>query len=81
MADNKDKKNMTLRETLDGITFKNRDISKIRALQAENAKLKDQIGRRKSGSREISSAKIQGLQSLRPDLGNQFVSGSRMRKV
>jgi len=72
MDDNKYKKNPSLKETLDKITFKNNEIAKISALQKENAKLKDQIGRRKSGSRQVSSAKIQGLQSLRVNLGGQF---------
>jgi uncharacterized protein YpuA (DUF1002 family) len=72
MDDNKYKKNPSLKETLDKITFKNNEIAKISALQNENARLKDQIGRRKSGSRQVSSAKIQGLQSLRANLGGQF---------
>ena len=72
MDEYKDKKNLSLKETLDKITFKNKDVQKISALQSENARLKDQIGRRKQDSRQGSSIKIQGLQSLRGNLGRQF---------
>lgn len=68
----KDKK-ISVKERLDAVAAKNEQIKMIDDLQNENAKLKDQIGKRKKGSREPSAAgRIQGLQTIKNSLGTQF---------
>lgn len=65
-----EEKKKTLAETLDAITFKNKQISDITNLQNENARLKDMIG---SKARKRSSApSISGLETLKNTLGKQF---------
>jgi hypothetical protein len=57
----------TLQQQLDSITFKNEQAQKIIALQKDEQRLKDNLGRNKA--RRISSAgRIAGLQTL----GNSF---------
>ena len=68
-----DKKKLTLKEELESIPFKNRDIAKIRELQGENMRLKDQLGRKNKPSRSTSPIKIAGLQGLRGNLGGQDI--------
>ena len=68
-----DKKKLTLKEELESIPFKNRDIAKIRELQSENMRLKDQLGRKNKMSRSTSPMKLIELQGLRSSLGNQNV--------
>jgi hypothetical protein len=51
-----------LQETLDGITFKNSQVQKIREIQEGKSKVKDSVGRAKQ--RVSSSSKIKGLQGL-----------------
>ena len=51
-----------LQETLDGITFKNSQIEKIKNMQAGKEKLKDNLGRYKQ--KVSSAAKAKGLQGL-----------------
>ena len=68
----KDKK-VNVKERLDEVAAKNEQIKMIDELQNENARLKDQIGQRKRGSRPQNAAsRIQGLQSLKNSLGTQF---------
>lgn len=52
MSDNKKEK--TLSEDLNDITFKNDAVKKIKALQYENAKLKDYMGRKQKQERQRS---------------------------
>lgn len=68
-----DPKKKTLKETLDEIPFKNKDIQVIAALKSENMKLKDQLGRKSKSSSESSTPVIRGLQTLKGDLGGQFL--------
>jgi hypothetical protein len=71
----KDKK-VNVKERLDEVAAKNDQIKMIDELQNENARLKDQIGKRKRGSRQESSAgRIQGLQTIKNTLGRQFMRG------
>jgi hypothetical protein len=66
---------INIKERLDAVGAKNNQIKMIADLQSENASLKDQIGRRKKGSREPSAAgRIQGLQTIKNTLGRQFMS-------
>ena len=65
---------INIKERLDAVGAKNNQIKMIADLQAENANLKDQIGRRKKTSREPSAAgRIQGLQTIKNTLGRQFM--------
>lgn len=75
MAEKKEEnKKVNVQERLDAIAAKNDQIKMIDDLQSENARLKDQIGRRKKGSREPSAAgRIQGLQIIKNTLGRQFM--------
>jgi len=75
MAEEKksEEKKVNLKERLDEVGAKNDQIKMIEDLQSENARLKDQIGKRKKGSRESSAAgRIQGLQTIKNSLGTQF---------
>jgi hypothetical protein len=56
-------KKPTLKEELDSIAFKNRDINMIRDLKQENAKLKDKLGRGRKSSGD-SGIGIAGLARL-----------------
>ena len=58
-----------LKQGLDDISFKNNQIKMIRDLQNENTKLKQTTGRK---ARQASMPKIQGLGSLKGNLGMQF---------
>jgi hypothetical protein len=70
--ENKDKK-VNVKERLDEVAAKNYQIKMIEDLQSENARLRDQIGKRKRGSRSESAAsRIQGLQIIKNTLGKQF---------
>jgi hypothetical protein len=60
----------TLAQKLNAIAAKNSQIVAVRNMQQEKEKLKDKIGRKKSSG---SSTKIQGLEGLRPGLGQQFI--------
>jgi hypothetical protein len=57
------KKEVTLQETLDAITFKNEQARKIKAIQEGKEKLKDRIGRNKN-TKQSSFSRIKGLQGL-----------------
>ena len=57
-----------LKNTADSIAAKNKQIDDIKALQSENKKLKDVIGKRAKGG-QSSVTKINGLQTLNPALG------------
>ena len=66
---------INIKERLDAVGAKNNQIKMIADLQNENASLKNQIGRRKQGSRQPSAAgRIQGLQTIKNTLGRQFMS-------
>lgn len=56
--------------SLNDISFKNNQIKMIRDLQNENVRLKDLAGGKKA--RQAGMPKIQGLGTLRGDLGMQF---------
>ena len=57
----------TLQQQLDAITFSNKQAQKIKAIQQDKQRLKDNLGRNKA--RRVSSAgRIAGLQTL----GNSF---------
>lgn len=60
----------SLVQKLNDIAAKNSQIIAVRNMQQEKQKLKDRIGRKKPSA---SSTKIQGLEGLRPGLGQQFV--------
>lgn len=60
----------TLAQKLNDIAAKNSQIIAVRNIQQEKERLKDRIGRKKSSG---SSSKIQGLEGLRPGLGQQFI--------
>lgn len=65
------KKTISLQQKMNDITFKNDQIKMVRDLQSENAKLKQMVGNR--GSKKGAQApKIQGLQTLKGNLGRQF---------
>jgi len=62
-----------LKEVLDAVTFKNKQVADVSDLQSENKKLRDMISSQKKSSRGPSSAgRISGLQGLNPRLGQQF---------
>lgn len=60
-----------LGKRMDEITFKNDQVKMMRDLQAENAKLKQIVGR-KGGRRQSEIPRIQGLATLKGNLGRQF---------
>lgn len=60
-----------LKKKMDEITFKNDQVKMVRDLQSENAKLKQMVGRR-GGRSQSSMPKIQGLATLKGNLGRQF---------
>lgn len=66
------KSTTSLQQKMNDITFKNEQIKMVRDLQSENAKLKQMIGNR-GGKRGASTPKIQGLQTLKGNLGRQFM--------
>jgi hypothetical protein len=59
---------------LNDISFKNNQVKMIRDLQNENVRLKEMAGRGKA--RQASMPKIQGLGTLKGNLGMQFRGGS-----
>jgi len=65
------KKTIDLNKTMNEITFKNDQVKMVRDLQAENAKLKQIVGNR-GGKRRAETPRIQGLQTLKGNLGRQF---------
>lgn len=65
------KKTIDLQKRMDEITFKNDQVKMVRDLQAENAKLKQMVGR-KGGRRQADTPRIQGLATLKGNLGRQF---------
>lgn len=65
------KKTVNLQQKMDDITFKNEQIKMVRDLQSENAKLKQMVGNR-GGRRRAETPRIQGLQTLKGNLGRQF---------
>lgn len=62
-----------LKQGLDDISFKNNQIKMIRDLQNENAKLKQMTGRK---ARQAGMPRVQGLGTLKGNLGMQFRGGS-----
>lgn len=64
-------KTVSLQQKMDDITFKNEQIKMVRDLQSENAKLKQMVGNR-GGKKGASTPKIQGLGTLKGNLGRQF---------
>jgi len=69
----KEEKRKSIADTLNEITFNNRQAKDVSDLQAENTKLKDMIiAQRKSKRGPSASGRIQGLQTLNPALGQQF---------
>lgn len=64
-------KTVSLQQKMDDITFKNEQIKMVRDLQSENAKLKQMVGNR-GGKKGASTPKIQGLGTLKGNLGMQF---------
>jgi len=77
MAEQKKSDNLSkegLKDKLDDVTFKNESIARINALQSDNDKLKNYIGRKNAASetRQAGAAqRIQGLQVLKNTLGRQ----------
>ena len=65
------KSTINLQKSLDDITFKNDQIKMVKDLQSENAKLKQMVGNR-GGKKGASTPKIQGLGTLKGNLGMQF---------
>lgn len=57
------KKVETLQETLNGITFKNEQARKIKAMQEGKEKLKDGLGRAKA-TKQSAISRVKGLQGL-----------------
>jgi hypothetical protein len=51
-----------LQDKLDAITFKNSQVEKIRNLQLEKEKVKDNLGRHKA--KVASASKLKGMQGL-----------------
>ena len=69
----KEEKRKSIADTLNEITFNNKQAKDVSDLQAENNKLKDMIiAQRKSKRGPSSAGRIQGLQTLNPALGQQF---------
>ena len=67
MAEKKVEEKQTLQQQLDAINFSNKQAQKIKAIQDDKQRLKDNLGRNKA--RRVSSAgRIAGLQTL----GNSF---------
>ena len=60
-----------LAKRLNDITFKNEQVKMVNDLQSENAKLKQMMGKR-GGKRKAETPRIQGLQTLKGNLGRQF---------
>lgn len=60
-----------LAKRLNDITFKNEQVKMVNDLQSENAKLKQMMGNR-GGRRRAETPRIQGLQTLKGNLGRQF---------
>lgn len=66
-----EKSTLTLQQKMDAITFRNDQAKMVNDLQSENAKLKQMVGNR-GGRRRAQAPKIQGLQTLKGNLGRQF---------
>ena len=75
MSSEKSKNRINLQERLDNVAAKNAEIAKVKSLQEENYKLKQQMGQRKQGTRQKMATKLPGLQRLKDTLGRQFNSG------
>ena len=71
----KPKGRINLQERLDNVAAKNAEMTKIKAMQEENYKLKQQMGQRKQGARKSMASKLTGLQTLKDTLGKQFGTG------
>jgi len=67
---------INVQDRLNAIGAKNEQISKVKQLQDENYKLKQQMGQRKSGTRQRLASKIPGLKTLKDTLGKQFSKNS-----
>lgn len=63
---------INVQDRLNAIGAKNEQISKVKQLQDENYKLKQQMGQRKSGTRQSLASRIPGLKTLKDSLGKQF---------
>ena len=68
-----DYKRIDLAKRLNDITFKNEQVKTITDLQSENTKLRNMVGRNKSGRRQANIPTIQGLGTLKGNLGRQFL--------
>jgi hypothetical protein len=68
---------INLQARLDSIGAKNEQIFKVKQLQEENYKLKQQMGRTKKGSRQRLASRIPGLKTLKDTLGRQFSGDSQ----
>jgi hypothetical protein len=75
MPSEKSKNRINLQERLDNVAAKNAEMTKVKAMQEENYKLKQQMGQRKQGTRQKMATKLPGLQRLKDTLGRQFNSG------
>jgi hypothetical protein len=75
MPSEKSKNRINLQERLDNVAAKNAEVAKVKSLQEENYKLKQQMGQRKQGTRQKMATKLPGLQRLKDTLGRQFSSG------
>jgi len=71
----KPKGRINLQERLDNVAAKNAEMTKVKAMQEENYKLKQQMGQRKQGARKSMASKLTGLQTLKDTLGKQFGTG------
>jgi hypothetical protein len=71
----KPKGRINLQERLDNVAAKNAEMTKVKAMQEENYKLKQQMGQRKQGARKSMASKLSGLQTLKDTLGKQFGTG------
>jgi hypothetical protein len=71
-------KKLTLKEELDSIPFKNREIAMMRKLQEEKAKSKQQVGRKKTTASASRGISLQGLSGLNSALGKQKLNPSNI---
>jgi len=53
MPSEKSKNRINLQERLDNVAAKNAEVAKVKSLQEENYKLKQQMGQRKQGTRLV----------------------------
>ena len=58
MPSEKSKNRINLQERLDNVAAKNAEVAKVKSLQEENYKLKQQMGQRKQGTRQKMATKF-----------------------